>query len=34
MSEVGLGIKIPYTRDDKFGYFAQVETNLKKQEPI
>lgn len=30
MSEVGLGIKIPYTRDDKFGYFAQVETDLEK----
>ena len=30
MSGVGLGIKIPYTRDDQFGYFAQVETDLEK----
>ena len=28
MSGDGLGIKLPYTRSEKEGYFAQVETEL------
>lgn len=28
MSGSGLGIKLPYTRSEKEGYFAQVETEL------
>tara|TARA_B110000305_G_C19181620_1_gene512284 strand:+ start:29 stop:421 length:393 start_codon:yes stop_codon:yes gene_type:complete len=30
MSGDGLGIKLPYTRSNKDGYFAQVETELDK----